>query len=57
MCLSVVDVFVDEPYTGRMQQFPQVLMTPHVGSYTVEGRTKMEMDAVDNLISAFEGKI
>ena len=50
-----MDVFIDEPYTGRLQEFPQALLTPHVGSYTLEGRQKMEIDTVNNLISAFEG--
>lgn len=49
-----IDAFVDEPYAGRLKEFPQVLLTPHVGSYTLEGRKKMEMDTVNNLISAFE---
>lgn len=49
-----LDVFVDEPYSGRLQQYSQVLLTPHVGSYTVEGRAQMEMDTVNNLISSFK---
>ncbi len=48
-----IDAFVNEPYSGRLQEYPQVLLTPHVGSYTVEGRAKMEMDTVHNLIAAF----
>lgn len=51
------DVFADEPYSGRLQQYPQVLLTPHVGSYTVEGRAQMEMDTVHNFISAFKEMI
>ena len=49
-----LDAFVDEPYSGRLQKYPQVLLTPHVGSYTIEGRKKMEMDTVNNLIEAFK---
>ena len=49
-----LDTFTAEPYTGRLQDYPQALLTPHVGSYTVEGRQKMEMDAVNNLIDAFK---
>lgn len=51
-----MDAFVNEPYSGRLQKYPQVLLTPHVGSYTVEGRAQMEMDTVNNLISAFKDK-
>lgn len=49
-----MDTFVDEPYSGPLRQYPQALLTPHVGSYTVEGRKKMEMDTVINLIEAFK---
>jgi lactate dehydrogenase-like 2-hydroxyacid dehydrogenase len=30
-----------------------VLMTPHVASYTEEGRLKMETEAVENLLRGF----
>lgn len=49
-----LDVFVDEPYSGLLQKFPQVLLTPHVGSYTEEGRKTMEMDTVNNLIDVLK---
>ena len=49
-----MDTFVQEPYAGRLQKYPQVLLTPHVGSYTTEGRLEMEMETVENLISAFK---
>ena len=47
-----VDAFRDEPYTGPLSRYPQVLLTPHVGSFTLECRRRMEMEAVDNLIDA-----
>ncbi len=49
-----LDCFVDEPYSGPLTKYPQVIITPHVGSYTVECRRQMEMEAVDNLIKAFK---
>lgn len=49
-----LDTFKDEPYTGRLRDYSQMILTPHVGSYTVDGRRKMEMDTVNNLISAFK---
>ena len=48
-----LDTFYEEPYKGCLKKYPQVMLTPHVGSYTVEGRKKMEMDTVTNLIKAF----
>lgn len=44
------DTFWEEPYYGLLCKYPQVILTPHVGSYTLEGRLTMEMDAVDNLL-------
>ena len=38
-----------------LQKYPQVILTPHIGSYTAECRKNMEMQAVNNLINAFEG--
>lgn len=49
-----LDTFKDEPYTGRLRDYSQMILTPHIGSYTVDGRRKMEMDTVNNLISAFK---
>lgn len=49
-----IDAFSDEPYTGALSKYPQALLTPHVGSFTVECRRRMEMQAVENLIEALE---
>lgn len=48
-----IDCFVTEPYNGQLNKYPQVIITPHVGSYTFECRRKMEMEAVDNIIKGF----
>jgi len=48
-----LDTFPEEPYQGPLTQCPQVILTPHVGSYSRECRANMEMEAVDNLMSAF----
>jgi len=49
-----LDCFSEEPYTGPLTKYPQVILTPHIGSYTAECRRQMEMEAVDNLIRAFK---
>lgn len=49
-----LDVFMQEPYNGPLTKYPQVILTPHVGSYTAECRKRMETEAVKNLIDAFE---
>lgn len=45
-----LDTFVEEPYAGPLRGHPQVLLTPHVGSYTRECRLRMETEAAQNLI-------
>jgi len=49
-----LDCFSEEPYVGPLTKYPQVILTPHVGSYTAECRKRMEMEAVDNLITGFQ---
>ena len=49
-----IDTFNKEPYTGSLNKYDQVILTPHIGSYTIEGRKKMELDAVQNLIQGLE---
>ncbi|MDD5503735.1 MAG: phosphoglycerate dehydrogenase [Candidatus Omnitrophica bacterium] len=48
---ACLDVFDKEPYTGKMIQFDNVILTPHIGSYAKEARIKMEIDSVENLLS------
>jgi len=47
-----LDVFSKEPYTGALLKYPQVIVTPHVASNTLESRGHMEFEAVENLIQA-----
>lgn len=49
-----LDTFKREPYEGPLTGYDQVILTPHVGSYTHEGRLQMEMDAAQNLIRGFD---
>lgn len=51
-----VDSFSQEPYDGPLTDYPQIILTPHVGSYTRECRKRMEMEAVDNLLLALAGR-
>jgi D-3-phosphoglycerate dehydrogenase len=48
-----LDTFDREPYDGPLTQYDQVILTPHIGSYTYEGRLQMEIDAVHNLLQGF----
>ena len=46
-----MDTFTEEPYKGPLTKFANVILTPHVGSYTLECSKAMEMEAVNNLLS------
>ncbi len=48
-----LDTFEVEPYAGALCDYPQVILTPHIGSYTFECRRKMEIEAVQNLLEGF----
>lgn len=45
-----LDTFAVEPYDGPLCDYPNVVLTPHVGSYTAECRRQMELEAAENLI-------
>lgn len=47
---AAVDVFSIEPYKGSLINLDNVVLTPHLGSYAEEGKLKMEIDSVKNLI-------
>lgn len=44
------DAFVEEPYNGPLTKFDNVLLTPHMGTYTQQCRLSMETEAVKNLL-------
>lgn len=45
-----LDVFWDEPYSGELTRFSNVLLTPHISTYTFQCRKSMETQAVMNII-------
>lgn len=47
---AALDVFPDEPYAGPLTKFPQVILSPHVATLTVESRSEMELQATRNLL-------
>lgn len=51
-----LDVFEDEPeLSERLRVAPNVVLTPHIGSATVETRTKMALMAVDAVREVLAG--
>jgi D-3-phosphoglycerate dehydrogenase len=48
---AALDVFEEEPYHGKLRNFDNVVLTPHIGTYAKETRTRMEREAVENLLN------
>lgn len=46
-----LDVYEKEPYTGKLAELDNVILTPHVATLTEESRLKMEIEATQNLIN------
>lgn len=45
-----IDVFEKEPYFGNLSKFENIILTPHIASYTIETRQKMEIESVNNIL-------
>ena len=54
---AATDVYAEEPYIGDLNKLDNIILTPHIGSYTMEGKLKMEIDAVKNMLKYFKQKL
>jgi lactate dehydrogenase-like 2-hydroxyacid dehydrogenase len=52
------DVFEGEPLASDSEAFlvDNLYITPHIGSFTLATRDRMQQDAIENIIDYFEGK-
>ena len=48
-----LDVFKTEPYKGKLSGLPEIVLTPHIGSLTIDARLKMEKECAENIINFF----
>ncbi len=53
---AAVDVFEEEPYTGALCELNNCLLTCHMGASTIDSRTDMEVQAVEEAIRFKQGK-
>lgn len=51
---AYLDVFETEPYQGALLALPNLLTSPHIGTFTKETRVQMEYEASINLINFFK---
>ncbi len=59
---AAIDVFEQEPYAGNLAQIDRCLLTAHMGSMSVDCRTRMEIEATEEVVrfltgSALEGEV
>lgn len=53
---AAIDVFEQEPYTGVLAQIDRCLLTSHMGSMSVDCRTRMEIEATEEAVRFLTGK-
>lgn len=53
---AAIDVFEQEPYTGPLQAIERCLLTSHMGSMSVDCRTRMEIEATEEAIRFITGQ-
>src|SRR5690625_6681893 len=51
---AYLDVFREEPYSGRLTELENVLMSPHIATTTKETREEMEYQARVNLLNSLK---
>jgi len=53
---AAIDVFEQEPYTGELAQIDRCLLTAHMGSMSVDCRTRMEIEATEEAVRFLTGQ-
>lgn len=53
---AAIDVFDHEPYSGELMTLERCLLTSHMGSMSVDCRTKMEIEATEEAIRFLTGQ-
>ncbi len=53
---AAVDVFNQEPYNGELAQIERCLLTSHMGSMSVDCRSRMEIEATEEAVRFLTGK-
>ena len=53
---TAIDVFENEPYDGPLKEIERCLLTAHMGSMSVDCRTRMEIEATKETLRFLSGK-
>jgi len=54
---AAIDVFTQEPYTGKLSNVENCLLTAHMGSMSVDCRSRMEIEATEEAIRFLKGEL
>lgn len=54
---AAIDVFEKEPYEGPLKEIERCLLTAHMGSMSVDCRTRMEIEATEEAVRFFTDKV
>jgi D-3-phosphoglycerate dehydrogenase len=53
---AAIDVFENEPYTGPLADIERCILTSHMGSMSIDCRTKMEIQATEEVVRFLTNK-
>lgn len=53
---AAIDVYEHEPYTGKLAEIERCLLTAHMGSMSIDCRTRMEIEATEEVVRFLTGK-
>ena len=53
---AAIDVFEQEPYSGKLMEHDNCILTSHMGSMTFDCRERMEIEAIEEAIRFITGK-
>jgi len=53
---AAIDVFDQEPYSGELAKIDRCLLTSHMGSMSIDCRTRMEIEATEEAIRFMTGQ-
>jgi len=53
---AAIDVFEHEPYRGELTRIERCLLTSHMGSMSVDCRTRMEIEATEEVVRFISGQ-
>ena len=53
---AAIDVFEEEPYSGRLNEIERCILTAHMGSMSVDCRIRMEIEATEEAVRFLKGQ-